>query len=173
MILIFADFCFFVLATTAHVLWCRCQKKAGIRSISFIVINLISLLILNGLFSHYLHWLDSRGEPSDLLRMRVPLTALILYLLAVPTYLIFYHSLFIESPSRVLLDYVRQRKKATYEELLKLIEDRKFVETRLKTLVETGCVKWQDPFYYLLPAGKNAQWLYRSYQQLLNKDKGG
>src|SRR3989338_5186961 len=104
MMFIAIDLCSFILSVFLHVLWCRCQKRVGIRSISFVIINLVFLIIVNIFFYYYLQRLDAGRYSGDLWRMRIPLTATILYFLAIPGYLVFYHSLFIESPSRALLD---------------------------------------------------------------------
>lgn len=155
-------FAFFVLSVMIHIGYCRKVSLAGLQAKAFILTALANgaVMIICFLFL----------TPSD---MDLPTTAVFLYVLAIPVYLIFYVSTFLMSPSRNILRVVQEDRGATYEMILQALERENFIFLRLGELRDSGCVGRSGEKFALTPSGRNIVRVLRIYQKVLGQPPGG
>ena len=151
---------FLILTVVTHAGWCRRCRASTAQIFSF---ALISSIWLGG----YL-FIFFKCPATEEFRY----TALALYILSLPVYLIFYHSLYLYSPSRVILNNLR-RGACRWEELHAVIKEEEFIKPRLEELVKQKCVYYDGRFYKITYPGRLIAAGYRIYRWLLGRDKGG
>ncbi len=99
-------------------------------------------------------------------------TSLVLYLALLPFYICFYHSIIVNSPTRLLLDQCGQGP-CRYEQLLASTIQEDFVQDRLEALVESGVVSKVGETYRLAPQGRLLGKILAWYQHLVGRPMGG
>ena len=160
---------FFLVAVMVHILWCRAFPKKDLRMLVFCVIAGIFLIAL-AIFQYFFL---RQGDAGSLWMIPLPLTALILYLLLVPTYLNFYFLTKVESPTKRLLLFLQKKEKATYEELSAHMPDQLIIDPRLVDLVHCGFAVMQGEGYRLLPRGHRTAVILKTYEKMVQKEMGG
>ena len=155
-------FIFFVLSVVIHIVYCRRVSFAGLQAKAFILTALANgaIMIICFLFL----------TPSD---RGLPYTAVFLYVLATPVYLIFYVSTFLMSPSKNILRVVQEDRGATYEMILRALEKENFIFLRLGELQDSGCVGRSGERFVLTPSGRNIARVLKIYQKVLGQAPGG
>ena len=126
---------------------------------AFIVIALANGLVMAVFFLFF--------KPSD---MDLPRTALLLYVLSIPAYLIFYVSTSLMSPSKKILQTIRGG--ATYEVLLRALGEENAVALRLGELQDSGCARRSGEKFMLTPAGKNIAHLLKVCRMVFGRVGG-
>ncbi len=155
-------FVFFVLSIVIHIGYCRKRSCAGLQAKAFVLTALVNgaVMIICFLFL----------TPSE---MGLPYTAVLLYVLAIPVYLIFYVSTFLMSPSRNILRLVQDDQGATQEMILQALERENFIFLRLGELQDSGCVGRSGEKFVLTPLGRNIARVLKIYQKVLGQAPGG
>ena len=161
----------FLLAVAVHWLWCRWRKSKELQIKMFVVISLVFLVGLIFALGACVKLFPSDQSGFWFLPLRK--TAMAIYLLLMPFYLIFYYSGDIDSPSRRILVTVRQKGKISFEELAQEITDQKYILTRLDPLVQLGYVRLHGAVYRLCPRARLSCLVCRIYQKLLGRAVGG
>jgi len=155
-------FIFFVLSVIIHIGYCRKASLAGLQAKAFILTALANgaIMIICFLFL----------TPSD---RGLPYTAVFLYVLAIPVYLVFYVSTLLMSPSKNILRVVQDDRGATYEMILQALEQENFIFLRLGELQDSGCVRRSGEKFVLTPSGRNIVRILKIYQKVLGQGPGG
>ncbi len=155
-------FVFFVLSVIIHVGYCRKVSFVGLQAKTFILTALANGIVM------IICFLFLTPSPMDL-----PYTAVFLYVLAIPVYLIFYVSIFLMSPSKNILRIVQTAEGATYDMILGTLEQENFIPLRLGELQDSGCVGRSGEKFVLTPSGRNIVRVLKIYQKVLGQGPGG
>ena len=155
-------FAFFIFSVVIHMDYCRKVSFAGLRAKALILTALVNGAVMVVCFLFL--------GPSD---RGLPYTAVLLYVLAVPVYLIFYVSTFLVSPSKNILRVVQNDQGATYEMVLQALEQEDFIFLRLGELQDSGCVGRSGERFILTPSGRNIVRVLKIYQKVLGQAPGG
>jgi hypothetical protein len=99
-------------------------------------------------------------------------SGLIFYILLVPTYLIIYVTMYLESPSRLILESLAEGD-LTYDQLLQRIAKAQFIQKRLIELQDARLVYQQQDKLVLSPQGFLLARLYALYAKILAARMGG
>ena len=158
----------FLGAVLVHWVWCRSQRRDCLHIKSFMGIAAAGLLAL---------LLRAQGQASAVSRETgaapLWLSAIILYILMVPVYLIFYFGTQVESPSRLLTVLLRERGALTFDDLARIIDNDRLIRPRVDDLLTTGYVREENGCLVLTGAGlRVARWL-EFYQRLSGRRWGG
>jgi hypothetical protein len=81
-------------------------------------------------------------------------TATLIYLLLMPLYVMLYRSVNETSPSQKIVQVIESKSKASYEELLSVIEEQKYIEQTLNSMVRFGQARKKDGRYSLTARGR-------------------
>lgn len=161
---------FFVDAVVIHVFLCRKYTGEGLLLKPFIGIALVNLIIMWmvfwGMTPHF-----SSGD-SSIWNVRLSLSATLLYLLLIPTYLVFYFSTQQMSPTKKILLLLREGP-LTLSDLYRHFGDDEFIQPRLNELVGIQCLIEHNGWYVITPQGLSMARVYVIYQTLLGRQKGG
>ena len=172
MLSICLSFLWFSMAVALHLFWCRMEKTKRLQVAAFFV---AAALCLSGYFySSQYFW----GRlPSEVLfspvGLTLNLTALVMYVLFIPIYLIFYYSVAIDSVSRSAMALIRAQEGIPYEEILSVMTDEKFLVPRINALVDTGYAHFDGKKYRLSAKAKLTCRVLAVYQALCGRDMGG
>ena len=159
MVHIQSAFLFFVLSVVIHIFYCRRAPMGSLQAKAFILIAAANGVIMGVCFMFF--------KPTD---MDLPCTAVLLYLLSIPAYLIFYVSTSLMSPSKKVLQSIRLG--ARYNALLRALGEENFIALRLGELQDSGCVRRSGEKFILTPAGKSIARVLKVYQMLLGRVGG-
>lgn len=160
----------FGLSVVIHVIVCRARK---IRKLTFKMFCLIALGVLAVYIALLVFGKNPEAEVYTLWTMPLGGASVFLYLLLIPFYFTFYHSIAVDSPTRVLLNFMKSRPSCTYEELVDLMAKSRFIESRLDALIEHRVVESDGKVYRLNPQGLVAGRMLDMYQRISNRPKGG
>ncbi len=100
------------------------------------------------------------------------LTAVVIYVLLVPAYLVFYVSTELMSPSKKILQIIAAGPCA-YSDIFKALERENFIMLRLEELEHSGCLSRQKDRYCLTVSGQAIANMLGLYQLLLGREVGG
>ncbi|MFA5260984.1 MAG: hypothetical protein WC450_07150 [Candidatus Omnitrophota bacterium] len=158
----------FLGAILVHWVWCRANRRDCLHIKSFLGIAAAGLaaLVLR---------VDIPAYPAAGGADAAPLwmSAIMVYVLLVPVYLIFYFGTQVESPSRLLTVLLRERGALTFEELTGVMDNDRLIRPRLDDLLKTGYVREERGCFILTGAGlRVARWL-ELYQKLNGRGWGG
>ena len=157
----------FLGAVLVHWVWCRTQRRDCLHIKSFLGIAAAGFLAL------VLRAAVPAPVPERLDTVPLWFSALILYALLAPVYLIFYFGTQVESPSRLLTVLLRERGALTFEDMTRVIDNDRLIRPRLDDLLETGYIREVNGCLVLTPAGlRVARWL-DLYQKLSGRGWGG
>lgn len=161
---------FFVDAVFVHMIICR-KKAAGVLLLKpFIGIALINLCLLWAVF-----WFSEslvRVDPHSIWGVRMYGCATVIYILLIPTYLVFYFSTQQMSPSKKIL-LLLVKGPLSFEELRQHFSDEEFVLPRIQELIGIRCLVEHGGWYVLTPSGIQMANVYKIYQAVLGRKKGG
>jgi hypothetical protein len=160
----------FLICVLTHVAWCRLRRqKEGL--MPFAVLSVCFLVIL---FLVTRGTVDSSAGPGfNLWTLPLKGTAVILYLLWIPVYLIFYYSTLVESPSRTILNYIAHHPKCSYQDIVNHLENNHLLTSRLRTMEEFHTLVVEGRRYRLTAGGRMAARLLRVYQFIFGRPVGG
>ncbi len=152
----------FALSVIVHILYCRrlVQRKLHIKAYSYIAFIFLSVYVLGVLI------LRHEGLPF-------PMTAGVIFVLLIPTYLIFYILTQFISPSQKILSVLAHRQKLSYADIVACVEKEGFITTRLDDLCASGCVVQIKGGYLLSPSGKRIAAVLNLMQHVFGRGIGG
>jgi hypothetical protein len=155
----------FACSIAAHVFFCRGLPKNQLHAKLFVGV---------AFFTGGLGWLARsflanpfEGDTA------FPATAVVIYLLLIPAYLIFYVTTELNSPSKLILRMIRQTPGIAHSEILKNFTNEELILPRLSDLRQTGCVELRDDCYFLSASGRSLGQFLVLYQKILGRDLGG
>ncbi|MFA5087878.1 MAG: hypothetical protein WC552_02450 [Candidatus Omnitrophota bacterium] len=168
---ILSIFLLFIVSVFLHVFWCRARKAKDlqIRPFLFLAIGVILLYIFlkpappDGIGS----------SPMKASNAPVYFSSLMLYVLLIPTYLIFYFGMNVESPSRRILVEVEGAGQMTYEEISAVIDNDLIISPRLNDLLKHGYLTFEGDAYRLTPSGMRVAQILDLYQRITGREMGG
>ena len=159
MVHIQSAFLFFVLSIVIHIFYCRRAPMGSLQAKTFILIAAANGVIMGVCFMFF--------KPTN---MDLPYTAVLLYILSIPVYLVFYVSTSLMSPSKKVLQSIHSG--ATYDALLRALGEENFIALRLGELQDSGCVRPSGEKFILTQGGKNIARVLKAYQMLLGRVGG-
>ncbi|MBP6344278.1 MAG: hypothetical protein KA403_10095 [Candidatus Omnitrophica bacterium] len=168
---IFVMLFFFLVSVFIHLVICRKWSKGGLLLKHFFSIALLNLILLWAFFWMTGHY--GRFDQSSVLGVRLYGTATLIYLLLIPTYLVFYFSTQQMSPSKKLLLLLSRNGSMSREELFGHFSDEEFILPRIKELAGIRCIVEHGGWYVLTPTGIQMAKVYVLYQAVLGRNKGG
>ncbi len=158
----------FLGAILVHWIWCRAQKRVCLHIKSFLGIAAAGLIAL-------VLRVDVPTAPLSGGVAVAPLgmSAILLYVLLVPVYLIFYFGTQVESPSRLLTVLLRERGLLTFEELSQVLDNDRLIRPRLEDLLKTGYIREENGCFILTGRGARLARCLELYQKLNGRGWGG
>ncbi len=157
----------FVVSVIIHLVWCRCFPSKDLHVLAYFLISM--LLAMGGVFAYF--WLG--GETRLDTAGWLPMTASLLYILLLPTYAVFYFSTKVESPSKRIIVFLRDKGPSSFLQLNAMMKDEEIIQPRIHDLVATGFIAADAQGYRLLPKGKSMARVLRVYEQLCGQPRGG
>ena len=154
---------FFIASVAIHIFYCRHVSMGALQAKAFVLIALFT-----GVFALAVGFLFLPSSDHGL-----ACTAIVLYILSIPAYLIFYVSTSLMSPSKKILQIIQSKGKAGYDQLLEEIRRENFIFYRLEDLVQSGCVRRSSQRLVLAPSGQGLARVLRLYQKVLGRWPGG
>lgn len=145
----------FLFVVVTHIIYARLKAKQVLFARAFLILSILGFVLLVIILNVF-----------SLPGLRLPITSLVLYLFLIPTYLIFYVSTLLVSPSKKIIQTLLAADGMTQDELLQSLNGEAMIEERLQDLCLSQCVCFNDGKYQLTPMGmKLFQWLiiYRFY----------
>ena len=170
MLYICVAFFFFLDAVVIHLMLCR-RKSEGLFLKLFLVIAFANLILMWIVFWFLAHQFN--GAQVNFWAAPLYGTATVIYILLIPTYLVFYFSTQQVSPSKKILLLLAENGPMSFEELLAKFSDDEFVVPRIKDLMTTMCLIEHEGSYVLTPSGIRMAQVYEIYQRILGRKKGG
>ena len=155
-------FAFFVLSIIIHIFYCRRAPAGVLHAKAFILAALVNgtAAVLCFLFL----------PPSN---MDLPYTAMFLYILSIPAYLVFYVTTVLVSPSKRILWAMQAKAGARYDVILHALGEENFIPSRLRELQDSGCIERSGERFVLTPAGRSIAWVLRVYEYVFGRGPGG
>jgi hypothetical protein len=161
---------FFFIAVFIHIQICRAKRsQAGLWVKLFCVIAGFGLGLCWLAFVAF-HHVPHR---SGLWALPLELTSSLIYLLLVPSYVVFYVSTQMMSPSKRILMLIDQAGGMELQQLKEAFSDEEFIMPRLRDLEQTGCIAKENGTYKLTPSGLALARFLNCYQILLGRKAGG
>jgi hypothetical protein len=160
---------FFFDAVLIHLLVCRQAKKEGLLLKLFIAIAGVNLLVCWVMF-YFLLKFTSGSTSLWFTPFIAGSTAL--YILLIPTYLVFYFSTVQVSPSKKIMLLLNERP-MSFQDLNGYFKDDQLIAPRIEELLSTGCLARREGRYALTFSGCQMARLYALYQTVLGRKKGG
>src|ERR1041385_5697573 len=96
----------------------------------------------------------------------------VVYILLIPTYLVFYFSTQQTSPSKQIMMLLSQRD-MSLKDLSAHFQDEELITPRIQDLLTTECVTDKNGRYVLTFWGQQMARIYALYQAVLGRKKGG
>ena len=161
----------FCLSVVTHIYFCRRLPKTSLQARAYIFIAVLCLII-------YIAGVDAVQhsrllDPASLLGLPLIMTGGIIFILLIPVYLSFYVLTQLMSPSKKILLSLLARGSLTYKQLLAYVEEEDFINTRLKDLCTSGCVRQMEGRYVLSVSGRKIATLLDIMQLVLGRNIGG
>ena len=164
-------FLFFLASVGVHLTVCRKRSQEGLLLKPFIGIaigNLCVLWVFFWLSQRYVHF-----DPTSFWGVPLHAAATLIYVLLIPTYLVFYFSTQQLSPTKKIFLLLSKNGPMSFNELLAHFSDQEFIFPRLKELIAIQCLIEHSGWYVLTPSGIQMAKVYSFYQLLLGRKKGG
>jgi hypothetical protein len=159
---------FFLDAVAIHILVCRNAKEEGLFLKIFFVIAGVNLALC--WMAYYLVLI--KYDASNIWFVPLSLTSTVLYLLLIPTYLVFYFSTQQSSPSKKIMLLLLEGEKS-FKDLQAFFKDEDMIAPRVRDLLATKCIAQEQGRYSLTFSGVQMAYLYTFYQGILGRKKGG
>ena len=162
----------FICCVIIHILLCRfLRKKDGLLVKPFIFLSLTGLILLWFLFSVLKSYIETL---PDIWRLPLSLTSSMLYLLAIPFYLIFYTNTRLVSPSKKILTLIRDSQALTRAELTRHLTNEEFILSRIYDLEQSGCLRKEKGGHYRLARdGIKIGLILEYYEKVIGRRMGG
>lgn len=162
---------FFLVAVFIHLAICRKKSGEGLLLLPFFGIALSNLVVL------WISFWVARGyfkfDGASIWGVPLVLTSTLIFILLIPTYLVFYFSTQQMSPSKKILLLLAGSGPLSFQELLGHFSDDEFVKPRLKELIGIRWLIEHSGWYVLTPAGTQMAKMYALYQAIFGRAKGG
>ncbi len=162
---------FFVEAVFIHLALCRKRSADGLLLLPFFGIAFSNLIVL------WVFFWAARGyfkfDVNSVWGVPLCVTATLIYILLIPTYLVFYFSTQQMSPSKKILLLLARGGPMSFQELLVHFSDDEFVMPRLKELIGVRWLIEHGGWYVLTPMGTQMAKMYTLYQAIFGRTKGG
>ncbi len=155
-------------AVAIHIVVCRNAKEEGLFLKIFFVIALVNLLICWMIFYLFL----IKHAALSIWFIPLSLTSTVIYLLLIPTYLVFYFSTQQLSPSKKIMLLLLERDQSLAE-MQATFKDEDLIMPRIRDLLATKCIVDQQGKYVLTNSGVLMAGVYAFYQGILGRKKGG
>jgi hypothetical protein len=152
----------FAASVVSHVALCRRLSKHALHAKAFIGLALLFL----GIYWAAATVIPIRGLPLQL-------TGACIFILLIPTYLIFYVLTKLVSPSQALLSAASCPEGASYDDLVSSIQREGFIASRLDDLCISGCTVKKDDTYLLTASGKTVARVLKALGAVLGREMGG
>ena len=162
---------FFILSIILHIFFCRFKKGKVLYAKFFVLIALINLWMCVSVFERIKNIVEFNVPSLGLLPLQG--TAMVIYLLLIPAYLVIYVTTQLQSPSKTILQLLSAHDGLTIKDLQKNFTDEAFIISRLNELFYTGCVKRTDKAYRLGASGRLILIWLNFYRCLLGARKRG
>ncbi len=153
---------FFLLAIAVHAYCCRFKPQGVLYAKDFVIIALC-LLAVEGYFLYHL----PHGD------FWFPLSAIVIYILLIPTFLIVYVSMVLMSPSKRILQLLSQEQSVDEQDLLLKFNGDELIVLRLDELIASQCVVLRNDKYQLTFQGEIVFHGLMAYQQLSGREGEG
>lgn len=162
---------FFLESVFIHLTVCRRRSSEGLLLKPFVAIAFGNLLVLWS----SLWVLHAYLGPDAQSFWGVPLygASTFIYILLIPTYLVFYFSTQQMSPSKKILLLLSKNGPMSFQELLRHFTDEEFVVPRIEELIGVRFLIEHSGWYVLTPAGTRIAKVYGFYQTIFGREKGG
>ncbi len=171
MFYVITTFLIFFSCVALHLTICRRRQKGNLLMKEFARIALCGFLVLVlGGFALIDRW---GGVSTSLWLAPLKWTSALMYLLLIPTYIIFYANTELTSPSKQIMVLISQNQSMSFEELLKHFTTQEFIISRLDDLVQTKCMRKENGRYQLTFDGVKIARALRIFQSLLGRPMGG
>lgn len=164
-------FALFCASVAVHIVYCRRTKTPGLQARPFLVISFffIAVYAAGVYFTGQGHALS----PDSFWGLPFKLASALIFILLVPTYLMFYALTQLMSPSKKILMSIHRRGSLSYKDILAHIEEEDFINTRLNDLCTSGCAVKVNGRYFLTPEGQKIATALDLTQRLLGRGIGG
>ena len=162
---------FFLDAVFIHLILCRKHTGEGLLLKPFLSVAMMNLCLMCGVF-----WFSDRYISHSNItfwNVRLYLSVTAIYLLLIPTYLVFYFSTQQMSPTKKILLLLTKNGSMSFNDLLPHFSDEEFIMPRIKELVAIGCIVEHGGWYVLSPSGSQMANIYKIYQSVLGRKMGG
>lgn len=161
---VFMSLILFFLAVLLHLWYCHKTTLKGLQAKAFVIIAVGILMFMGVLFIFI---------PFDPWEPALTWTAIIIYLLLIPVYLIFYVTTSLISPSKKILQILQNQGKADYGQLLFAIKTDNMIEGRLQELIVSGCAYERQGKFFLTSHGKKLLVMSKLYRHLSGRYMAG
>ncbi len=186
-------FLLFLLAVIVHIIWCRLffRKRLTMGSLVGLALSFLSVYFFIASETESFqrgHKIDARsayfiarpdqpllgvGLPSPFWSVPLKFSALLLYLLFIPVYLIFYFGTRVESPSKRILLLLGQKGRLSLKEILTFLNEETVMMARLEDLCRCGYAIISDNKYRLSKSGGTVARILNIYQLISGRARGG
>ncbi len=162
----------FVSVILVHIAWCRMRPRHQLGVVSFCWIALAGLVLYLtvGIPSGKV---DTKGFLFSVWSAPLKLSAVVMYFLLIPTYLIFYFSVRLESPSKAIIILAKKSGEASYDDFAQYVTDNRFLMTRLQDLLDHNCIRLENGIYRLTTHGAMIANLLNIYEKIFGRGMGG
>jgi hypothetical protein len=168
MLYLFVALFFFFDAVLIHLLVCRNGKEGGLLLKIFFLIAGVNLVLCWMAFFALAKFFPFSG----IMFMPLVYSSTAMYVLLIPTYLVFYFSTQQMSPSKKIMLLLLNHNLSSIE-LSEHFTDEEWIMPRLKDLITTKCVVEKNETYALTFSGIQMARVYALYQAVLGRTKGG
>ena len=161
----------FVGSVTAHIFYCRHASQEGLHAKAYLCIAFVFFII------YALAILMSRQagafQERSLWGLPFKMTAGVVFILLVPSYLVFYILTQLMSPSKKILLAMARRGALSYADIVACVREEGFIEGRLKDLCASQCVRCDKGRYSLTSSGRKIAAVLNVLQGVFGRDMGG
>ncbi len=170
MLYLFVALFFFFDAVVIHILVCRQSKEEGLFLKVFFLIAGINLAVCWVIYQLVL--VKYASAAFNMWTVPLPWASTAIYLLLIPTYLVFYFSTQQMSPSKKIMILLLGDGMSA-KDLQAHFKDEELIVPRINDLLITGCMVDRDGRYALTFSGQQMARMYALYQGILGRKKGG
>ena len=162
---------FFIFSVSIHLIFCRHRRSKGLLVKQFCIIAMLNLFF--GCVIFFLLGKSMAQDSPSIWNLPLSMTSSFIYILLVPTYMVFYTSTQLNSPSKKILLLLQKNGPMSFEELLKHFTEEEFIMPRVMDLQHTGCIQCAQGHWLLLPPGLSIARFLNIYQRILDRRAGG
>jgi len=154
-----------------HIFFCRKTTKPGLQAKAYIIIA----VILIGVYFAGVYTIGQGNflDPHSLWGLPLKITSGVVFILLVPTYLMFYALTQLMSPSKKILLTIASQGNPSYADIMLGLQEEDFIGTRLNDLCACGCVSQIEGRYVLSLSGRKIAAFLNIMQHVLGREMGG